>query len=191
MADKLKLALRKTYKQLRKKLPASYQQKMSSKVCRRVVALEQYRYAKRIGFYMPINGEVDLTPLWRSASLQGKYCYFPALTSDKTLDFLPATPATRFKKNRYQVDEPDISQQQAINPEQLDVIFVPLVAFDTRGTRLGMGAGYYDRTLANCRPPLLIGIAYDFQRVDYIFAAPWDIPLHAVITELNIFWSNS
>src|SRR5690606_24554150 len=71
----------------------------------------------------------------------------------------------------------------------LDVIFVPLVAFDSRGTRLGMGAGYYDRALAfrllrkHWRGPKPIGLAYDYQRLPRIEPAPHDVPLDAVVTE--------
>ena len=94
-----------------------------------------------------------------------------------------------FHENRYGIKEPDIGREHALTPEQIDLIFIPLVVVDQRGTRLGMGAGYYDRTLAHYRSPLLVGVAYEFQRQSFIEAQPWDIPLNLVITERNTYWT--
>lgn len=189
MADRFKISLRNTCRQIRERLSPAYQQEASKQVCAHIRALEQYRYAKHIALYQAMGGEISLNTLWNSAPLHGKYCYFPALNEDKTLSFLPATPATPFVENRYGIAEPDVSKLEAIPPRRLDIIFMPLVAFDERGTRLGMGAGYYDRTLANEECPLLIGVAYEFQRQPYIEAHSWDIPLTAVITQRAIYWS--
>ncbi|MDI9817868.1 MULTISPECIES: 5-formyltetrahydrofolate cyclo-ligase [unclassified Legionella] len=191
MADRFKLALRQSYQQLRSKLSPIYQQAVSRQVCAHIRGLEQYRYAKRIALYQAARGEINLGELWNSAPLQGKYCYFPKLNEDKTLSFLPATPATPFIENQYGIAEPDIDKHDAMPPEELDIIFMPLVSFDEKCTRLGMGAGYYDRTLAEVNHPLLIGVAYEFQRQHFIEAQPWDIPLTAVVTQRTIYWSKS
>jgi 5-formyltetrahydrofolate cyclo-ligase len=74
----------------------------------------------------------------------------------------------------------------------LSVVFVPLLGFDLRGTRLGAGAGYYDRLFAYRRHrhswqrPLLIGLAYSCQRVERIEPAGHDVPLDAVVTEEGV-----
>jgi 5-formyltetrahydrofolate cyclo-ligase len=188
MAD-LKRALRQSYRLVRENLSPAHQQTISSRVCARIRTLHQYRYAKRIALYQAMGGEINLDSLWNSAPLQGKYCYFPALNEDKTLSFLPANPTTPFIQNRYGIAEPDVDKSEAISPKQLDIIFVPLVVFDDQGTRLGMGAGYYDRTLAGEEHPMLIGVAYEFQHYPYIEPHSWDIPLTAVVTEHKIHWS--
>lgn len=189
MTDRFKQAMRQTCQQIRAQLPASFQRTAARKICSQIRALDQYRYAKRIALYQAVNGEVDLSSLWKSAPLQGKYCYFPALNEDNSLSFLPATPATRLLNNRFGIAEPDVDRDLALSPEQLDVIFMPLVGFDEKGTRLGMGAGYYDRTLANHNARLLIGVAYEFQRQSFIEAQPWDVPLALIITERRLYWS--
>ncbi|MBA3535824.1 MAG: 5-formyltetrahydrofolate cyclo-ligase, partial [Tatlockia sp.] len=148
MADSFKLALRRSRMQIRENLSLEYQNAASTKVCNRIRGLEEYRKAKRIALYQAIGGEISLNNLWNSAPLQGKFCYFPVLTDNKSLLFLPATPSTPFKLNRYGIREPDIDKSEALAPELLDIIFMPLVVFDDYGTRVGMGAGYYDRTLA-------------------------------------------
>ncbi|MFT4059008.1 MAG: 5-formyltetrahydrofolate cyclo-ligase [Legionella sp.] len=191
MVDQVKKAIRDTMKQIRSKISLSYRATASNQICARIRTLEQYRYAKKIALYFAINNEIDLDGIWSSAPLQGKFCYFPAINQDNlTLSFLPATPATPFKKNRFGIPEPDVSFDLAIPVEELDLILMPLVAFDVRCTRLGMGAGFYDRTFKNKTNCTLFGVAYQFQRVDYIQTHPWDIPLDAVITQRAIYWRN-
>ena len=68
---------------------------------------------------------------------------------------------------------------------QLDLIFLPVVAFDLSLTRLGYGAGYYDKTLADCHP-YLIGVAYEWQKQASIPTEPWDIKLDMVITDASV-----
>ncbi|ARG96811.1 5-formyltetrahydrofolate cyclo-ligase [Legionella micdadei] len=189
MPNRFKLALRRSCRQIRENLPLEYQHTASARVCTRIRGMHEYRHAKRIALYQATRGEISLNALWNSAPLQGKFCYFPVLRENKTLLFLPATPATPFVKNRYGIDEPDVDTSQAIEPKSLDIIFMPLVVFDHYGTRLGMGAGYYDRTLAKEDHPMLVGVAYEFQRYPYIEPHTWDIPLTAVVTEKTVHWS--
>ncbi|MGH8189602.1 MAG: 5-formyltetrahydrofolate cyclo-ligase, partial [Steroidobacteraceae bacterium] len=94
---------------------------------------------------------------------------------------------------RYGILEPlrERSRQAALR--ELDFILMPLVAIDARGARLGTGAGFYDRRLHRLRSarawrrPKLIGVAYEFQRVPRLDAAPWDVPLDGLITERNFY----
>lgn len=189
MTDSFKRALRRSRRQLRENLSLEYQHIASTKVCARIRGLAQYCQAKRIALYQAFGGEISLDSVWNSASLQGKFCYFPVLNEDKTLLFLPASPTTAFTPNRYGINEPHIAGSEALAPQLLDLIFMPLVAFDDYGTRLGMGAGYYDRTLAKVDHPLLIGVAYEFQYCPYIEAESWDVPMTAVVTPQKIYWS--
>jgi len=188
MSDRFKHAIRTTCRQVREKLPLAYQKQASAKICSVIRQLDQYRYAKRIALYHAFQGEIDLGELWRSAPGQGKFCYFPVMNPDKSLSFLPATPATRFIDNKYGIPEPDVDLSQAISPADLDVIFMPLVAFDDHCTRIGMGSGNYDRTLAGQYHPLLIGVAYEFQHRATLIPQQWDVPLTAVITQEKIYW---
>ncbi|CAM2743187.1 5-formyltetrahydrofolate cyclo-ligase [Legionella steigerwaltii] len=189
MTDLVKKALRDTMKQIRSKISISYRATASSQVCNRIRFLEQYRDAKQIALYFAINGEIDLDELWKNALLQGKICYFPVLNEENsTLSFLPASSDTPFQKNRYGIAEPAVDPNLSIPVEELDLALVPLVAFDVRCNRLGMGAGYYDRTFKGKENCPLIGVAYQFQRVDYLEPEPWDIQLNAVITQRAIYW---
>jgi 5-formyltetrahydrofolate cyclo-ligase len=96
-----------------------------------------------------------------------------------------AEGATR--ANHLGIDEPAGACE--IGARWLDLVFLPLVGFDSHGMRLGMGGGYYDRTFAFLnlrtawRAPRLVGIAYEFQHIDRIEPAPHDVRLDAVVTE--------
>jgi 5-formyltetrahydrofolate cyclo-ligase len=190
MADKFQGILRNTLKRVRKSLSPGYQRSCSYRVCSQIRKLEQYRAAKHIAFYIAFNGEICLDQLWKSAPLHGKHCYFPVLNDDGSLCFLPAKPQTAFVKNKYGIPEPQIDKKLAIELNAIDIVFFPLVGFDNQGNRIGMGAGYYDKTFANHRHPLLLGIAYEFQRQEYILPKEWDVNLDAIVTEKTVYWSN-
>lgn len=172
----------------RKILSSLEQHNASHKICKQISELAAYQHAQHIGLYAAVNREIDLTELWHKAQETGKNCYFPAITSKQTLLFLPTTITTPWRHNQFKILEPDISIIHARPPNQLDLLIAPLVAFDTAGTRLGMGAGYYDRTLAHTRPALFLGVAYAFQQQPYLNAENWDIPLDGIITPEQIFW---
>ena len=171
---------------LRKQVSITEQNRVSALICERIRGLSSYRAAKHIALYQAVNGEIDLSQLRLSPTHN---CYFPVIQDDKTLIFLPATSTTVFYKNKFGILEPNVLRAFARRPNQLDIIFLPLVAFDEYGTRMGMGGGFYDRTLANERPSLLIGVGYEFQRQSFIEPAAWDVPLAAVITEAHTYWS--
>ena len=69
-----------------------------------------------------------------------------------------------------------------------EIAFVPVVAWDRQGTRLGRGGGFYDRLLAKFPRALRIGLAYEFQEFADIPRDPWDVALHYVITERRVMW---
>lgn len=180
-------ATRQTLKHIRSALPAAFQQQASRQICKTITGLDVYRRSRQIGLYHAVRGEVDLHALWEAAPLQGKFCYFPVLKANFGLIFLPATPKTEFKANQYQIAEPDVDESEAIGVEELDLIIMPLLGFDEAGNRLGMGAGYYDRLLADRPKAFRLGVAYEFQKLAHLEVQPWDIPLNAVVTEKEFY----
>jgi 5-formyltetrahydrofolate cyclo-ligase len=158
-----------------------------------------FQRCRRIAFYIANDGELDPARLMARAWGLGKTCYLPAITPLKPrhLGFVDYRPGDPLVPNRYGIPEPDHPLRSAVLPWALDLILVPLVSFDMNGSRLGMGAGYYDRTLAflnqrqHWHRPLLMGVGYEFQRVDYLPAEPWDIPLQAIATETTVYTVDS
>lgn len=188
MPDQFKTAIRKSIQQVRSNLSINYRNTSAKQICTRIRAMEYYRQAKHVALYHNVNGEVDLHDLWSSAPMQGKFCYFPVVQDNSTLLFLPVTPNTEFKPNAFGIPEPVVSKDLAIPVDELDLIIMPLVAFDIRCSRIGMGSGYYDRSLANKTKCKLFGVAYQFQRVDCFATQDWDVPLDAVITQKALYW---
>jgi 5-formyltetrahydrofolate cyclo-ligase len=77
-----------------------------------------------------------------------------------------------------------IPQPEAVHPAvQPAIVLAPLLGFDRAGRRIGQGGGFYDRWFADHPEALRIGIAWSIQEVPAIAVDPWDIPLHAIVTE--------
>ena len=150
--------------------------------------------AERIAFYLASDGELDPLPLLRSAVAMGKQCLLPVLhpLGHRRLWFARWKPGEPLRPNRYGIPEPRWERSGLLSPRAIDLVLMPLVAFDHRCHRMGMGAGYYDRTFAwrmrspTWRGPSLVGYAYALQGVTAIDTQPWDVPLDAVITEREV-----
>lgn len=145
--------------------------------------IERYQ-AQRIAFYLPFNGEISPLPLMENLFALGKQCYLPVLHPFSTghLLFLAYQGKTKLKTNRFGIQEPPLDVQKICPLTELDLIFVPLVAYDLHGNRLGMGGGFYDRTLAQAPHLVRIGLAHCCQQVTQLPIEPWDIPLDHFIT---------
>ena len=156
-----------------------------------LVRLPAFRKAQRIGVYLGNDGELDPARLVRRAWSMGKRCYLPVLRDrpDITLRFAAYRPGMAMRANRFGIDEPDVPRRLLLSARHLDLLLMPLVAFDGSGNRLGMGGGYFDRTLAyrrragSWRRPHLLGVAFAFQQVAALPSEPWDVPLDGVITD--------
>lgn len=148
-----------------------------------------FTHKQAFALYCAMPSEIDTQPLITALWQHQKNCYLPRITAENQLVFAHYTADTALVPNRFGIAEPTASAPLCtIN--NLDVIFMPLVAFDKEGHRLGMGAGFYDKTLAGLREqktrPLLVGLAYELQKADYIPQDPWDIDLNVVVTEQTV-----
>ena len=90
------------------------------------------------------------------------------------------------KEGAYRIMEPDDNCDK-LQHENIDIVIIPLVAFDNSGTRLGYGGGYYDRLLKNMQKTKKIGIAFSLQQLDSIERENHDVKLDMVITEKKTF----
>lgn len=174
----------------RRALDSRQQQDISQALCNLLQGLRRYRQARRVAFYLPNDGEADPRQLMEYSLRKGKTCYLPVIhpLKDHHLHFARYLPTTPLVKNQFGIPEPRLSACRIAPLWTLDIIFVPLVAFDRAGTRLGMGGGYYDRTLANTRirKPLLIGLAHSCQELEHLERSAWDIALDAIATEKEL-----
>jgi 5-formyltetrahydrofolate cyclo-ligase len=161
----------------------------SAKAASRLLDTAEYRQAARLAAYVASNNELNPHLVIKEAWNDGKSVYLPVIREDNRLSFAPYHIHSTLQKNRYRIPEPVCPAEELLSAADLDLILVPLVAFDADCQRIGMGAGYYDRTLAglNSGRPVKAGMAYDFQRVERIQSQPWDIPMDMIVTEQRLY----
>ena len=199
-----KIAIRQQIRKKRASLPAFRQHLASLALVRRILAnVSAIHHADRVSFYLAQDGEIDLLPLMVHCFKQGKRCYLPVLGTrdNKKLDFAEWEPKKPMSYNRYGIAEPITHHRQRLNAADMDLIFMPLVAFDASGNRLGMGGGYYDRSLAECcssgssttalklnsgKRPVLVATGHDIQYTPHLPRDSWDIVPDMTITPGHI-----
>lgn len=185
--------LRKQLKRQRAALSVGEQKQHSALAIKRLQHSNVFRSAKNIAIYLPVRGEMDPTRLTHSGRRSQNF-YLPVLSLYKPhgLVFVRWDKTTRFRQNRFRIPEPLIKRNQLKSPRQMDLVVMPLLAFDEQGSRLGMGGGYYDRSFAfkktagRQKKPLLLGFAYQFQQVSRLPRQAWDVPLDAIVTDTQL-----
>lgn len=167
-----------------------------------------FKTAQTIACYLPIKHELNTIPLIDFIWQSHKKCYLPIVLfkgavaiyentplinePPQNLLFIHYEPHSKLKKNKFGILEP-ANINISLPPSQLDLVFLPLIAFDINGNRLGTGGGYYDRTFAFLKNstanknPLLVGLAYEAQKAPQLPSDPWDVPLDAVLTEKKLY----
>jgi len=189
-------ALRHELRARRQELSAPEQTHAAHQLIAHLVATRLYRVSRRVAVYLPNDGEIDPVPLMARIWKTNKTCYLPILSRLRhdRLWFAPFTQDTPLAANRFGILEPVAPARSWVRAQELDLILMPLVGFDTHGNRLGMGGGFYDKSLEFLRhrtlwrKPHLIGLAHDFQRVKKIEACAWDVPLQAVATDRGMYF---
>lgn len=180
----------------RRSLSQQQHQQSSARMCELITPSALFNESRHIACYLANDGEINpdalIDEIWKS----GKHCYLPVLAAGDVniLQFVAYTPDTQLSTNHFGISEPVISSVNTQSAQKLDLICLPLVAFDKAGNRMGMGKGFYDRTLAflnsDQRPakPKLLGLAHGFQQVDQLIAQDWDVPLDAIATEKDLIF---
>ena len=178
--------IRQQIRQRRRALTPEQQTQFALQAADRMMAYPPVLLAQTVAVFLSFDGELDTRPLIDQLWRAGKRVYLPVLHpfSPGNLLFLHYHPSSDLVVNRLNIREPKLDVRDVLPLSQLDVLVTPLVAFDAAGQRLGMGGGFYDRTLQNWRQNRLqpVGYAHDCQQVDALPTEQWDIPLPAVIT---------
>jgi len=183
--------LRRRLRQQRRALGRQAQRKAAHGLHRQLAQHPLFRRARHIALYLPNDGEIDPRPLLRAAQRRGKATYLPVLSPwpRSKMVFQRITAGETLRPNRFGIAEPRRNHARQRKIWALDLILLPLVGFDCHGGRLGMGGGFYDRSLAyrkmrkNWHKPTLLGLAHECQQVDRLAMASWDMPLQATVTD--------
>ena len=141
-----------------------------------------------VAAYVPVGGEADPVALVEAARHAGCRLALPHVVDRATpLRFLAWDPDVVLAAGPFNLTQP------AAYAEELapDVILTPLVGFDRSGNRVGQGAGHYDRAFAAHPAAWRVGVASSVQEVARLTPDPWDVPLHAVVTEKEWMWTTT
>ena len=187
--------LRRIIRAKRRSLTAKQQLSNSSAANKILTRSTLFRNSKNIAIYLETDGEIAISQLLALIARNKKTAFLPVLRpmQPNRLWFAKYSYGDKLIRNKYKIPEPDIRKHRPIPPYSLDLILVPLVAFDSYCNRVGMGGGFYDRTFAYLKnrnrwiKPKLIGVAHELQQVTTIQTNRWDIPLDGVITESNFY----
>jgi len=183
--------LRRQLRQLRRQLSPLEQARASQALRRQLIHSRSFRRARHLALYLAADGEIDPRPLLQLAQRLGKQVYLPILRRwpRNRMDFQRLLPGEKLAANRFGIAEPRHCRARQRQPWALDLLLLPLVGFDEEGGRLGMGGGFYDRSLAylgrrkNWHKPTMLGLAHDGQKVDRLPLAAWDVRLDAIVTD--------
>ena len=186
-------ALRSRLREQRRGLTPEQQRSAALRLDRIVGHSALFRRSRHIAFFLTNDGELDPQLLMRRALRMGKVCYLPVITPAKSLWFARYEHGDALTPNRFGIPEPARIGLPLLSARVLDLILTPLVAFDDHGNRLGMGSGFYDRTLSFLRhrlvwrKPRLLGVAHELQHLTTLQTASWDVPLDGVATDEDLY----
>ncbi|MCX8649419.1 5-formyltetrahydrofolate cyclo-ligase [Gilliamella sp. B2776] len=177
--------IRQTIRQKRRQLSPIERVNAQHAIYQQILQHQDIKLAQNIAIFLSVDGEVDTKSIIEYLWQQNKSVYLPVIHPfvSTHLLFLKYTPQTSLIKNKFNILQPTLNVLNVLPHHKLDIIFTPLVAFDERGYRIGMGGGFYDRMLANYQSQkiLPIGLAFACQKVPHIDNQPWDIKLPEII----------
>ena len=170
--SEVKSKIRKEIIRRRKELSSSVLSEIDKTLPEFIYAIDdgelksKLKKANRIALYRATGGEVPTDSLAETFISKGIKCCFPRVINDKEMVFCDcgSLDDSEFEKGAYGLQEP-VASKTPVDPESIDVVLLPAVAYNEEGTRLGMGGGYYDRFIASLgdKRPYLLGICYEFQ----------------------------
>lgn len=190
--------LRRMLRKARRALTASQQRQAARGLYKQLAQQPLFRRARHISLYLPTDGEIDPRLLLRAAQRRGKATYLPVLSAwpRTKMVFQRIRPGEKLKLNRFRILEPRHNLARQRKVWALDLVLLPLVGFDDVGGRLGMGGGFYDRSLAylarrhDWRKPTLLGLAHECQKVQRLAQASWDVPLQGTVTDKAWYYAD-
>lgn len=201
--------IRRRLREERRQLDLESRQLAAQRLASQLIYLPELLSAKQIAYYIAHENEIDPQRLINALHDQHKLFYLPSMQPNPPHDhmkmmFTRYTPGDPLVNTAWDIPQPHIQPNVSttIDPQALDLVFVPLVAFDQRCHRLGRGAGLYDRVFefknvshqppisgatTELHKPILIGLAYEFQKIDDIPLEAWDVPMDLIATEKQIY----
>jgi 5-formyltetrahydrofolate cyclo-ligase len=157
---------------------------LSRSIQARALQLPAYQTARSVALYCASQNEVGTEEILNNALASGRRVFYPRTAVDGAAEFIAVTSSADLCAGRHGIREPSGSQRLSGDERRTLTVFVPGMAFDRMGNRLGRGKGWYDRMLAWLEDQAtLVALAYEFQIVDEVPTSIWDKKVHLVVTE--------
>lgn len=188
-------SIRQKIRSLRNTMSIAEKQTKSAQITNNIINSTPFQKCHSFALFLSNDSEPDLSALIAYSWAMGKKCYLPVIGRkfESRLNFQRYEPDSPMVINCYGISEPEENHSTRLTKTwSLDLVLMPLVAFDDKGNRIGMGGGYYDKTFHYRRyrsvwhKPPLMGVAYDTQQIPKIKAENWDIPLDYIATNTEI-----
>lgn len=186
--------LRREMRAARARLTPVTRMQAAQELASHLDSLPEFHNAAKIGIYWAVGGELPLLHVVNRLIDRGQDIFLPVIQSNGTLQFAAWRPGIEMQINRFGIPEPQTLNETSLqNATDLDLVLLPLLAFDRKGNRLGSGAGYYDKSFAfinspsySSPKPLLLGVGYALQEVEFLSSAAWDVAVDAIVTEREV-----
>ncbi|NQX87257.1 MAG: 5-formyltetrahydrofolate cyclo-ligase [Halioglobus sp.] len=181
-----KVELRKLLRRRRNNLSPSQQCAAAQSLIASATQVPGSATAENIALYLATDNEIETTPLASRLRAQNSTLYLPVITGNGTLYFARWDNCAALVENRYGIPEPPTTSE-LLDAAQLDIIYLPVVGWDKFGTRLGMGGGFYDRSLANNQATRKVGLAHECQYIEALPRDSWDVSLDYIATGTALY----
>jgi 5-formyltetrahydrofolate cyclo-ligase len=187
----MKAPLRKELRARRRSLTAAEHALRSNLAASAITRLAAFKSGARIALYLPFDRETDTAALLLAARRRGILVFVPVVSDLRHRRLCFFALAGRTRRGVFGISVPHRKGRE-VAPRWFDLIVVPLVGIDGEGRRLGMGGGFYDRALAFRRHrrywkgPRLVGLGFECQRTDRVFAEVHDARLDSLATESGL-----
>jgi 5-formyltetrahydrofolate cyclo-ligase len=159
--------------------------KSSLEIFQRVQDFDLYRRSKTVLFYLSCGSEVRTTKMIEAALEAGKRVVVPAIADIKNSNMV-AVEISKISDASTRVlgiRQPEVNKFKIVLQGEIDLAFIPAIAFDTKGFRLGYGKGFFDRWLKGILANRTVGLSYDFCVIDQIPKESFDVPVSVIITQ--------
>ena len=165
----------------------AYRKASGEQIAESLLAHPGIKAAKVLMCYRSFRSEVPTEKLIAELEAMGKTLCFPVCGKNGIMQAWHPLNEAAWKNGMMGIAEPDTENSRLIEPEDMDLVICPMVAFDSDKGRMGYGGGYYDRYIPRCKNAACIGIAFEGQKMDAVPTDPHDRKMDMIITEKTCF----
>ena len=169
-------------------IPETIKKEKDTAIRQGILHLSEFTNAKTILFYASFRSEVDTSEMIKISLGQGKRAILPKVDKEnKRLKLYEIKDMNELVKGYMGILEPSVSEERLTGPDNIDLVIIPGAAFDVSGSRLGYGAGFYDRLLAGIKKKIpVIAPAYEEQIIEKIPSEPHDVKVKKIVTDMRV-----